>query len=374
MKIRVRQGKVRERRARKPGRTAAVLLPSFFGLALLAAPLAAQDLPPRLIKVGLAVDQGIENRAEWRIAAARLLGDCFRTFRHWFPLDLRLENITTWSPGPGRRPMAERLGELRRSVRRGSCDIVLGVILPERTEAFPLGLASYVRADILVKNLASREAMSYAVLHELCHVFGAADIREEGSIMDFDRPAFSVDAFTSQVVRLNAGRSFGRASHILPAPSLDTVISLFEDRARRGSEESEVPFFLTLLYLEKNDFDSAARACSAAAAADPRFPDLHDLMGLVHLFRGEYDLAIADYREAARAKPYSPGILFNLGLAFVQEGLLDDASAAFREALKADPGFTEARRALELVAGAGQDPEAVKAAVRPFVLALKKTE
>ncbi len=341
------------------------------GLLLLAAPIAAQGPSARPIKVVLAVDRGIDNRAEWRVAAARLLDDCFRTFRKWSGLALRLDDVVTWSPDPGRKPLVERLAELRRKVRRGSCDIVLGVMVPERTQAAQLGIASYPHADILVKNVASREAMTYAVLHEICHVFGAVDIREKRSLMGREEPGFAVDAFTLRAVRLHAGRSFGRGPG-LSASALDSAVSLFEERAHLDLRETEVQLFLTLFYLDKNDLEAAASACAAAAEGDPGFPGLRNLMGNISLFRGDYDRALAEYRKALESQPYETGIQFNIGLTYVQMGLLDRAIGAYRAALERDPGFVEARRALELIIGAGQDVEAAKGAVRPFLLELQR--
>lgn len=372
MKTGVGNGRSWGRRARHAAIRRAFWLPAVLGLALLAAPLRGQDPPPRRITVELAIDRGIADRAEWRVAAARLLDDCFRAFGRWFPLELRLDDVVTWSPDPGRKSLIERLGELRRKVRRGSCDIILGVMAPERTNAVSLGIASYPRADILVKNMASREAMTYAVLHELCHVFGAVDIQEKGSIMGLEEPGFSVDDFTGQAVRLNAGRSFDRRSSALPAPALDGAVCLFEGRALRGRREPQVQLFLTLLYLEKNDLEGAARACAAAAESDPGFPGLHNLMGNIRLFRGDYDGALAEYEKALISQPYEPGIHFNIGLAYVHKGLLDESIMAYRAALREDPGYAEAKQALALVLAAGRDVEAAKAAVEPFLLALRK--
>lgn len=364
MRNRVRKGKALIRTA--------ALLPVILGLALMASPMAAQDQAARRIKVKLAIDWGIQDRAESRIAAARLLDDCFRTFRRWCPLDLRLADVVTWTPDPGSQPLAERLGELHRKVRRGSCDIVLGVMAPERTKAITLGIASYPRAYVLVKNLASRRAMTYAILHELSHVFGAVDIREEGSIMGLEKPALSIDPFTTQVVRLNAGRSFDRKGPTVSASVLDGIVSLFEDRAGRGLPEPHVQLFLTLLYLEKGDFEAAGRTFAAAAEGDPEIAGLHNLAGTICLFREDYDQALTEFRKALECQPYEPGIRFNIGLTYVQMGLLDEAAAAFRETLKADGEYGEARRALDLVLKAGLDARAAKTAFRQFLPALQE--
>lgn len=343
------------------------------GVTLLAgASLSGRDPGPRTVKVKLAADRTIENLAEWRIAAVRLLDDCFHSFDERFRIKLVIEDVVTWNPAAGRRPLADLLGELRRKVAPGKCDIVLGVMSPERTAEIPLGIASYPHAYVLVKNLPSRESMIYALLHEFCHVFGAADIRERGSLMGIEDPGFAVDPFTSQTVLLNKGRSFDRGSFPLPSEALDEALALFDRRAALKLGEPQIPLFLTLFYMEKDDMDAAARACAAAAEAEPMFPGLHILMGNVCLFRGDNDLAIAEYREALEIQPREAGIHFNLGLAYVQKGMLEEAVAEYQAALRIHPGYAEAGIALKKVQLSGQDVEAARSAIAPFILAARR--
>lgn len=343
------------------------------GLILLAATsLWPAEPEARTIRVKLAADRDIENMREWRIAAVRLFDGCFRSFAGKLGIRLAIEEIVTWKPEPGRRRLVDLLSELRREIRPGKCDIILGVISPERADDAPLGIASYPHACVLVKNLPSREAMVYAVLHELCHVFGAVDIREKDSVMGIEAPGFAIDGFTAAAVLLNKDRSFDREGFPLGPIAIGGALSLFDRRAQEGRREPQVALMLTLLYLEKDDLAAAARACAAAAAADPTLPGLHNLMGNICLFRGDYDLAIVEYRRAAESQPREPGIRFNLGLAYVQLGQLDEATAAFREALREDPAYEEARRALESVLRAGPDGDAARTAIRPFLLAIQK--
>jgi tetratricopeptide (TPR) repeat protein len=344
----------------------------FLAWTTLPAPIAPQDPPPRLVRVKLAADRGIEDRTEWRIAAVRLLDDCFRSFREGFAIKLRIDDFATWSPEPGRRALAARLAEMRRKVPPGACDLVLGVMAPGRTGAAPLGIASYPFACVLVKNLPAREDMVYAVLHELCHVFGAADLNERGSVMGIKAPGFGIDAFTAEAIRLNKDRSFDRKSFPLDEAASRAAVSAFAARARKGLGEPQVQLFLTQLEIEKGDLASAAEACAAAEAADPALPGLHNLMGNICLFRGDYDLALAEYRKALESQPYEPGVYFNIGLAFVEKGLLGDAAAAYREALKADPRYAEARQALESVLRAGNDVEAARNAVKTYLTTVRK--
>ncbi len=342
-------------------------------LALMAAgPLGAAGTEPRTVKVRLAADRGIANQTEWRIAAARLLDGCFKSFAERFGIRLVLEDVVGWMPETGRRPLAGLLGELRRKVQRGRSDIVLGVTAPERTADVNLGIASYPHAYVLVKNLASREAMVYALLHEFCHIFGAADLRERGSLMGIESPGFAVDAFTAEAVLLNRDRRFGPGVFPLPAEALDGTISHYDRRAGRGLREPHVHLLLTLLYIEKNDLEAAARACAAAAAADPGVPGLRNLMGNICLFRGDDDAAVAEYRKALELQPREEGIHFNLGLACARKGMLKEAAAEFRAALKIHPRYSEAAQALKAVELAGPDVEAARRATESFILGVRK--
>ncbi len=339
---------------------------------LTAAALCARASEPRSIRVKLAADRGIGSVAEWRIAAVRLLRDCFRSFNDEFGIKLVIEDVATWKPEGCREPLVDLLGEFRRKVPPGECDIVLGVMLPQRTDDISTGIASYPYGYVLVKNLASREVMVYTLLHELCHIFGAMDIREKGALMGIEDPGFAIDAFTARAVLLNRDRSFDRRSFPLGTGALNEAILLYGERAAEGRREPSVHLFLTLLCLEKGDLDAASRACAAATEVEPCFPGLHNLMGNICLFRGDYDLAVSEYRKALELQPDEPGIHFNLGLAYVQKGMLGEAAAEYQTALKIHPDYAEAALALDRIQLAGQDIHQASLAVKPFILALQK--
>jgi tetratricopeptide (TPR) repeat protein len=333
----------------KNGRRGAVVCAAL----LVAGALNAQDAPARTVTVKLAADRSIENIAEWKIAASRLLDDVFQTFQEQFGIRLVLGDIVTWRPRPVRRPLGEVLGELRKIVTPGKCDIVLGVVIPEHISSVSLGIASYPFGYILVKNLASREAMIYTLLHEVCHVFGAVDLREKGSIMGIEAPGFGIDTFTARAVRLHKDRTFGGPAYPLPKANFAEAAALFSDRARLGFAEPEVHLVLTLLFTEMNDLDSAAQACAEALHEDPGFIGLHVLLGNILLKQGSADQAVDEYRKALELQPGEAGIHFNLGLALSQRGSLGEAKSEFEQALKIHSGYAQARRALDRVIQAG---------------------
>ncbi len=313
----------------------------------------AQDSDIKPITVKLAADRAIDNMTEWKIAAKRLLNDVFHTFREQFGIRLVISEIVTWNLRKNRRPVVEVLGELRKSVAPGKCDIVLGIVTPERISSISLGAASYPFGYILVKNIASREQMVYALLHETGHIFGAIDLREKGSIMGIEAPGFGIDAFTAQAIRLHRNRTFGGASFPLPKENLEEAEELFRERAQLGLGEPEVHLVLTLLYTAMNDLDSAVQACAEAVRENPGYLGLHVLLGNISFKRGEMDQAIKEYRRALELQPGEAGIYFNLGLAFTQKGSLGDAKKELEHALKIQPGYAQARLALENIRQAG---------------------
>ncbi len=324
---------------------------TFLCLALLAAaaagPLQAQETGARTVTVKVAADRSIENMAEWRIAVTRLLRDGFRAFHERLGIRLVVENIVTWDPGKGRKTLLESLGTLRKRVVPGACDVVLGIVSPEHIDGATLGIASYPFGYMLIKNVASREAMLYALLHETCHLFGAVDLREKGSIMGIEQPGFGIDVFTARVVALNKDRTFGGSGFPLPNSGLRGVAELFSGRAGMNLEEPEIHLFLTLFYLEMNQVDAAAEACAEAVREDPGFAGLYVLLGNISLKQGAADRAIEEYRKALESQPGEAGIYFNIGLALIQKGNLAAARSEFEKALEIHPGFAQARQAVD---------------------------
>ena len=136
---------------------------------------------------------------------------------------------------------------------------MFGVIDPGRLKSPALGIASYPHAYMLLSNVPNVEAMKYAFLHELCHIFGAIDLKEKGSVMGVVEPGLGIDRFTSEIVLLNRDRSFDRSVFPLAGSAIDAAIEHYKDRADLRRGEPQTLLFLTLLYLEKNDIEAARR-------------------------------------------------------------------------------------------------------------------
>jgi len=87
-----------------------------------------------------------------------------------------------------------------------------------------------------------------------------------------------------------------------------------------------------------------------ALQLDPKNTDAHFGRGMVRLmapqgFGGDLDGAIQDF-EASLAKP-TPEAYFYMGEAYKKKGLSDKAKASYEKALGLNPGYAEAKKALE---------------------------
>ena len=77
--------------------------------------------------------------------------------------------------------------------------------------AFP-GPADYPNGIIVLKYLEAKGGMPFVLLHEICHLFGAVDIEEPGSVMSLQGASFRIDRFTREIMAVNRDRSFRRGA------------------------------------------------------------------------------------------------------------------------------------------------------------------
>jgi tetratricopeptide (TPR) repeat protein len=326
---------------------------AFFGAVLGSALLAASgpawaqnEALPRTVTVQLAVDRAITDLIDWRFNAGSFLEGAARTFSAKFGIKLVFGPPVRWQPPSGRQTIEEHLKQMTAKVPKGGRDILIGIIDLDRITSPSPGIASYVNASILVGNSPDAGAMRYAILHELCHVFGAVDLRQRGSVMSVREPRLEFDPFTAEAVLLHKGRSFEKGSFPLPPEALDPAIALYRGRADLALGEPEVDIFLTLFYMEKEDLEAAAQFCLAAAEKDPDLDGVQSLLGNVCLGRGEPQKAVEHYARALERQPADPALHFNLALACTELRRYGEAADHFRQALKSDAGLVPARLAL----------------------------
>lgn len=113
-------------------------------------------------------------------------------------------------------------------------------------------------------------------------------------------------------------------------------------------------YFLGSLYLRRargggpaaagyySDLDRAAILLQRAADAEPRLPNVHNLLGWLRQEVGDFPAAIEAFRKATQSEPKSASALHNLGLALELDRKPREAAAAYQQAITVDPSFVPA--------------------------------
>jgi tetratricopeptide (TPR) repeat protein len=329
-----------------------------------ARPAPAAEESRRTVTIRLAVDRAVPNIIEWRFKANAFIDGATRIFRSRFRIDLSVKGPDRWAPASGRRPIEDALSDLTAKVPQDGCDIVLGVIDPERLSSRTLAIASYMNACILLNGALSEDGMRCAFLHELCHVFGAIDLKEKGSVMSLMGHGMDIDPFTAEAMRLNRERAFVRGRFPLSGAAVDPAVELYRKRANLGLGEPENYLFLTLLYLEKDDLDAATQTCTEAVVKEPGLVGLQIMLGNVRLSRGQPAQAAVHYEKALANQSSNPGLHYNLGLAYIELRGYAKAAREFRAALTISDGFVPARLSLARLLLAAGSSEAAAAECR----------
>ena len=67
-------------------------------------------------------------------------------------------------------------------------DVVVGFSSQYHIKYDLIGIASYIKGYVLLRKMKSDSGMIRMLKHELCHLFGAFDLAQKGSIMDKENP------------------------------------------------------------------------------------------------------------------------------------------------------------------------------------------
>lgn len=321
---------------------------SLFLLTTLALPL-SKEAPVRNVNVKVALSSELKATGNCAHEILALMRDCNWTFKRRFGIRFQIKKIEYWRYGSSTKTLKTCLDRMKTKVLPGECDIVLGFIPPNLRRNEVLGIANYFQGYLLLRYFQSYESMKFLLLHELCHMFGAVDIEEPGSLMNISKPGLEIDDFTSQVIRLNRLRLFHMEEFPLPDTQVAEVISIFEKRTRLGRREPAVRQNMAFFYLETRNFSAALNECVYLLENYPELKMIHNTIANIYLRQDRFEEASSEYEKALCYYPHSPDIHFNLALAYFKRGLIGEAVSGYRKALDLNPNYPKAHAYLALL-------------------------
>jgi hypothetical protein len=221
----------------------------------------------RIVPVLVLGDFSFKRDDRWKVEAVRAFMDANSSLRAPIGIKFVIAGFDYWDPAadplparspvrPGRpslRALVARLGLSRARWGGGAKAppaVLVGIIPPGREGLADPGIADYIHGLIVIKRLRPPASVSHALLHELCHLFGAVDLSEKGSVMSLSRATFGLDGFTRQIMRLNRERSFRPGDFPLDEDQIVQAIGLYAEREARGLGENEIGVCLRSLRTE----------------------------------------------------------------------------------------------------------------------------
>jgi tetratricopeptide (TPR) repeat protein len=319
----------------------------FLALLLLISITTSLSLETRTITIKVAADREFKNQewilnVMWILNIKRLVADASRCFENNFGIRFKIKEFEYWSSDCATKSMPGLLNDLRKKVPQGKCDIVLGFTSRYHLRGPLTGVANYFLGYILIKDSPSDAITNKSLKHELCHLFGAADLHEKGSIMYSENPGYKWDEFTKKIIVINRNRSFNSHKFPLPKDKLDEIIDLFKRREKLHQGEEDLNIYLASLYLEKKDLKSATDECHKALKKNPNSQVVHNLLGVILRSREQMENAIKEYQKALTYQQESPEVHYNLGIAYTKNGRIDLAIAEYKKAIELDSRYAQA--------------------------------
>lgn len=339
-----------------------IILPGVLVCILISIPsIIHPEKPPlRTINIKIAADVEFKTRYQWDTKIYDLVSVCSSRFRRHFGLCLHISGIEYWKPREDLNCLEDSYNELRSKINPQDCDIVLGIVSAKYISEYPYGISDFCNGYILVKYIEpgedfgiprisgflSNKAIRYfkykddmelILLHELCHMFGAVDLDEEGSVMGGQNPGSRIDEFTLKIISASKNRTFTETNFPLDKRQLEEVIGIFKERRCLNRDEPQVMCFLANLLLEKGEYKSAILECQKGLCLNPLQHELLCLLGRAYRRAGQLELAISQYLKALVFKPANSDYHFNLGLAYLDAGMTPLAIKEFRKAIELNP-------------------------------------
>jgi hypothetical protein len=221
--------------------------------------------PSRTVAVEVIADTSLRKNERWKVDIFCVVRDVsqvlekvagikltIKTYDYWTPGNILVETPISWHPTTLAKILSGFNSHIR-EVGRGSCEIIIGLV-PEGPDGpvFP-GIADYLTGTVMIKNLKCKGGIKYVLLHEICHLFGAIDLRVGNTVMSLQNPGFRIDDFTKAIIKVNRQRSFRPGDCPLSEEGILGAVGLYKDRQSLGLGEDELAICLGKLRTMRAD-------------------------------------------------------------------------------------------------------------------------
>jgi protein O-GlcNAc transferase len=115
---------------------------------------------------------------------------------------------------------------------------------------------------------------------------------------------------------------------------------------REDPANSEILYFLGVIYFQQGNFDSAIEYIEKALQKNQQIPDAFHIIGMAFQKKGLLDSAIEFYQKTIRLNPVYIEAYNNLGNAFKEKGQFDKAIINYQKALQINPNMAVTYRNL----------------------------
>jgi len=114
---------------------------------------------------------------------------------------------------------------------------------------------------------------------------------------------------------------------------------------------AEAHTFLGWTYHFQGKLEEAIMQCKLAIEIDPEFGNAYNDIGAYLIEQGRFGEAVPWLERATEARRYEPRHFpyYNLGRAYFGQEMYSSARRCFERALEIEPGYAQARQALESV-------------------------
>lgn len=298
---------------------------------------------------------------EWTHHVRRLVSSVSKEFEERFGIRFEIASVGVWMSLDGRRSVEALLGDLYPDAVKDRADLLIGFTAQGTISDRFAGGTSFDHRVVLVRRTWPESAMRNILKHELCHMFGAIDIQEPGSIMGIvdSVRGDGFDPFTETMVILHKGREFRLGGGLRPGPEMNAALALCLERHEARSAEIPVLSRIAHYYNAQKDYVSLKRVAEEILSRDPELAEVRNFLGIACLSSGDDARATREFEEAVRLRPAFAEAYLNLAFCRLRAGDESRAEDCYRQILKVQPESYEAHKLLgELLESRNRPAEA----------------